>query len=53
MKKKLKASKAAGPNGIKVNIVKFLIVDNDKVLLKLMNKILNSNTLPTNWAKVT
>ena len=50
MKKKLKASKAAGPYGIKAYIVKFLIANNDKVLLKLMNKILNSNTLPTNWA---
>ena len=50
MKKKLKASKAAGPDGIKANIVKFLIADNDKALLKLTNKILNSNTLPTDWA---
>ena len=50
MKKKLKVSKAVGSDGIKANIVKFLIANNDKVLLKLMNKILNSNTLPIDWA---
>ena len=33
MKKKLKAPKAPGPDGLKANVIKFLTPSNDKILL--------------------
>ena len=33
MKTKLRASKAAGPDGLKANAIKFLTPANDKILL--------------------